>query len=104
MAACDSIGQATVTLNFSRGASHVIAQYFQLLRLGRDGYTRIMNNLSCIKLRLEQGILAIGAFEMLSKDVGVPLVAFRLKKRLNEHGDEDFPSVTASSRAYHSTE
>jgi hypothetical protein len=28
-----------------------------------------MNNLSCIKLRLEQGILAIGAFEMLSKDV-----------------------------------
>lgn len=29
-----------MTLNFSRGASHVIAQYFQLLRLGRDGCGR----------------------------------------------------------------
>lgn len=78
--------QATVTLNFSRGASHVIAQYFQLLRLGRDGYTRIMNNLSAIKNRLEQGILGVGAFEMLNKDIGVPLVAFRLKPRVDENG------------------
>lgn len=79
--------QATVTLNFSRGASHVIAQYFQLLRLGRDGYTRVMNNLANITARLAQGIMATGAFEMLSKEVGVPLVAFRLKPRTDEEGN-----------------
>lgn len=79
--------QATVTLNFSRGASHVIAQYYQLLRLGRDGYTRIMNNLAHITARLADGIRAIGAFEMLSKEVGVPLVAFRLTPRIGSDGE-----------------
>jgi len=80
--------QASITLNFSRGASHVIAQYYQLLRLGREGYTRIMNNLDIIAHRLGEGILATGEFELLSKDMGVPLVAFRLKQRLTEEGEE----------------
>jgi len=33
----------TFTLNFSRPSSFVIAQYYNFLRLGREGYTRIMN-------------------------------------------------------------
>jgi glutamate/tyrosine decarboxylase-like PLP-dependent enzyme len=57
--------QASITLNFSRGASHVIAQYYQLLRLGREGYVRIMNNLDIIAHRLGEGILATGGFREL---------------------------------------
>eukprot|EP00775_Hariotina_reticulata_P004515 gene4515-4768_t len=81
------LDQASITLNFSRGASHVIAQYYQLLRLGRAGYERIMNNLDTIAKRLADGILETGEFEILSKPVGVPLVAFRLKKRSLANGD-----------------
>ncbi|EQD25182.1 MAG: Glutamate decarboxylase, partial [Leptospirillum sp. Group IV 'UBA BS'] len=33
--------EATYTLNFSRGSSMMLAQYYMLLRLGRDGYRRI---------------------------------------------------------------
>lgn len=73
--------QISVTLNFSRGASHILAQYYQFLRLGMDGYTRIMKNLDTIAKRLAKGIMATGEFELLSKEVGVPLVAFRFKKR-----------------------
>ena len=34
--------QASFTLNFSRGASQIIGQYYQLIRLGKSGYRAIM--------------------------------------------------------------
>lgn len=34
--------QASFTLNFSRGASQIIGQYYQLIRLGKKGYRSIM--------------------------------------------------------------
>ncbi|KAJ6367995.1 hypothetical protein OIU78_000548 [Salix suchowensis] len=36
--------QPTFTLNFSKGSSQVIAQYYQLIRLGYEGYKNIMEN------------------------------------------------------------
>ena len=36
------------------------AQYYQLLRLGRSGYERIMHNLDTVAQRLADGILATG--------------------------------------------
>ena len=37
--------QSTFDLNFSKGASSIIGQYYNFIRLGRAGYTSIMNNL-----------------------------------------------------------
>lgn len=73
--------QPTFTLNFSKGASQVIAQYYQLVRLGFEGYRDIMRN--CIEnaKALREGLDKLGRFDFLSKDVGVPLVAFSLKDR-----------------------
>ena len=34
--------QASFTMNFSKGASHVIGQYYQMIRLGKRGYRAIM--------------------------------------------------------------
>lgn len=78
--------ERSVTINFSRGASQIIAQYFQLLRLGREGYTKIMTNLHRIADYVRAAIVATGEFEILSKDHGVPLVAFRLKPRIGADG------------------
>ncbi|KAE8716659.1 Glutamate decarboxylase 1 [Hibiscus syriacus] len=36
--------QPTFTLNFSKGYSQVIAQYYQLTRLGHEGYKNVMEN------------------------------------------------------------
>ena len=33
---------STYTLNFSGGSSMMLAQYYNLLRLGREGYTSVM--------------------------------------------------------------
>lgn len=71
--------QASFTLNFSKGASHVIAQYYQLIRLGKRGYRSIMLNLTRTADYLQDQLEALG-FIIMSPGHGrsLPLVAFRL--------------------------
>ncbi|XP_020234133.1 glutamate decarboxylase 1 [Cajanus cajan] len=78
--------QPTFTLNFSKGSSQVIAQYYQLIRLGYEGYKMVMENCTDNMVVLKEGLEKTGRFAIVSKDVGVPLVAFTLKDR--NHFDE----------------
>ncbi|XP_047324221.1 glutamate decarboxylase-like [Impatiens glandulifera] len=71
--------QPTFTLNFSKGSSQVIAQYYQLIRLGFEGYQNIMENCQENAMVLKEGLEKTGRFDIVSKDKGVPLVAFSLK-------------------------
>ncbi|KAI3917768.1 hypothetical protein MKW98_021530 [Papaver atlanticum] len=71
--------QPTFTLNFSKGSSQIIAQYYQLIRLGVEGYRNIMENCAENAIVLKTGIEKIDRFNIVSKDKGVPLVAFSLK-------------------------
>ncbi|PIN25514.1 Glutamate decarboxylase/sphingosine phosphate lyase [Handroanthus impetiginosus] len=71
--------QPTFTLNFSKGSSQIIAQYYQLIRLGVEGYKSIMENCTSNAKLLKEGIARTGKFNILSKDIGVPLVTFSLK-------------------------
>lgn len=70
--------ETSITLNFSRGAAQIVAQYYQFLRLGRAGYSKIMRNLEHTRQRLARRIKSTGHFEILSPPQGVPLVSFRL--------------------------
>ncbi|HYA44440.1 MAG TPA: glutamate decarboxylase [Acidimicrobiales bacterium] len=70
--------QPTFNLNFSRGAGPVLAQYYNFLRLGRQGYTEIMNGLEATAAHLASAIVGTGHFEILSKPDTIPLVCFRL--------------------------
>ena len=71
--------QPTFNLNFSRGAGQVLAQYYNFLRLGRQGYTEIMQGLGATASYLAKAVESVGCFEILSKPGTVPLVCFRLK-------------------------
>ncbi|PHT99256.1 Glutamate decarboxylase 1 [Capsicum chinense] len=71
--------QPTFTLNFSKGSSQVIAQYYQLIRLGYEGYRNVMENCRENAIVLKEGLENTGRFNIVSKDAGVPLVAFSLK-------------------------
>ena len=62
--------------NFSKGASQILGQYYQLLRLGRSGYARVCANLLAVAARLSAGVAALGVFRLLSDDHSLPLVAF----------------------------
>ncbi|KAJ8526264.1 hypothetical protein K7X08_028741 [Anisodus acutangulus] len=71
--------QPTFTLNFSKGSSQVIAQYYQLIRLGYEGYKNVMENCQENARVLREGLEKTGRFDIVSKEIGVPLVAFSLK-------------------------
>ncbi|XP_059076040.1 glutamate decarboxylase [Cryptomeria japonica] len=75
--------QPTFTLNFSKGsASQIIAQYYQFIRLGFEGYKRIIESCRANAKYLRDSLIRTGGFNMLSKEEGVPLVAFCLKDKL----------------------
>ncbi|KAF2277191.1 glutamate decarboxylase [Westerdykella ornata] len=81
--------QASFTLNFSRGASQIIGQYYQMIRLGKRGYRRIMLNLTRTADYLAANLEALG-FIILSQrsGAGLPLVALRLDEDLGKLYDE----------------
>ncbi|KAK9437490.1 glutamate decarboxylase [Metarhizium brunneum] len=81
--------QSSFTLNFSKGASQVIGQYYQLIRLGKQGYRLIMSNLTRTADYLSDSLQKLG-FIIMSKRAGegLPLVAFRFPGP-NEGGREE---------------
>lgn len=75
--------QASFTLNFSKGASQIIGQYYQLIRLGFSGYRAIMKNLTDDAIYLTSALEKSGSWTIMSAKgkYGLPLVAFRLSKK-----------------------
>ncbi|KAH7128286.1 pyridoxal phosphate-dependent transferase [Dendryphion nanum] len=81
--------QASFTLNFSRGASQIIGQYYQLIRLGKRGYRRVMLNLTRTADYLAANLENLGFIVMSEKSgAGLPLVAIRLDEDLGKQYDE----------------
>src|SRR5215203_1220277 len=70
---------ATFTLNFSTGSAMVLAQYYNLVRYGRPGYTYIMKNMQQNARVLAEKLQSMGQFELIGSDEEqLPLVAFQL--------------------------
>ncbi len=76
---------ATFTLNFSTGAAMVLAQYYNFVRLGREGYTYVMRQMQENARALAGHLRESGRFEVIGSDLEqLPLVAFRLS------GEQDY--------------
>ncbi|KAE9172811.1 hypothetical protein PF004_g27163, partial [Phytophthora fragariae] len=70
--------QSSFTLNFSKGAGNVVAQYYNLLRFGFDGYRRIMEASMENAAFLRNALVSTDLFNIVDK-AHMPLVAFSLK-------------------------
>ena len=70
---------ATFTLNFSTGSAMVLAQYYNFVRLGREGYAYVIGIMEQNARNLAEQLQAQGDFELIDPDEEqLPLVAFRL--------------------------
>lgn len=77
----------TATLNFSKSSATVLVQYYQFLRLGREGYRRIMSQTLENAEFLRDTITKSGRFDVMNKTQRIPVVALTLNgsvKRYNE--------------------
>jgi len=68
----------TFALNFSRSSAPVVAQYFTMIRLGREGFRRVQQACRDTALWLSDEIGKMGPFELLSDGGTIPVFAFRL--------------------------
>jgi glutamate decarboxylase len=69
-------------INFSRPAGQIIAQYYNFLRLGHEGYRRIHNASYEIGQYLAAEIVKLGPFELLCDSnpaTGIPTVTWRIR-------------------------
>jgi glutamate decarboxylase len=75
---------ATFTLNFSTGSAMVLAQYYNLIRLGREGYKYVLEMMQQNARVLADHLTESGDFELIGQgDEQLPLVAFRLAEERN---------------------
>ena len=69
----------TFALNFSRPGSQIVAQYYNLLRLGFDGYRRVQAYAREVAIHLADEIAGLGPFELITRGDELPVFAFTLK-------------------------
>ncbi|WP_024795950.1 glutamate decarboxylase [Tomitella biformata] len=70
----------TFTLNFSRPGNQVVGQYYNFIRLGRDGYRAIMEALRDTAVWLSQQIEKIDGLSIISDGSAIPVLAFELEE------------------------
>jgi glutamate decarboxylase len=92
---------ATFTLNFSTGAAMVLAQYYNFVRYGYEGYRVIMETMQANARALAEKVIEGPDFELVG-DPGaeqLPLVAFKLAEERN-FDEFDVASQLAAERGW----
>ena len=75
----------TFALNFSRPGAQVIAQYYNFLRLGFEGYRKVHGYARDVATRLSGQIAELGPFELITRGDELPVFAFRLKDEIENY-------------------
>ncbi|MGG0290709.1 glutamate decarboxylase [Bacillus pacificus] len=70
----------TFALNFSRPGAQVLLQYYNYLRLGKNGYYDVQRASQKVALFLSKAIQKMEPFELLSDGSDIPVFAWRLKE------------------------
>ena len=79
----------TFALNFSRPGGQIIAQYYNLLRLGKEGYRRVHTACYETAQYLAEEIGNMGPFEIIyggDPKEGIPALAWKIKDGFDTHG------------------
>ena len=73
--------EATYTLNFSRGSAMMIAQYYNLLRLGKKGYATVMKNSLQNARYLASQLKKVRNMQLVNEDIKLPILALHAKNK-----------------------
>lgn len=69
----------TFALNFSRPGAQVLLQYYNFLRLGRDGYYKVQKSSQEVAHFLSRAVKDMGLFGLFTDGSDIPVFAWRLK-------------------------
>jgi glutamate decarboxylase len=72
----------TFALNFSRPGAQVVAQYYNFIRLGFEGYRRVQGYVRDVATQLSAEIAELGPFELLTRGDELPVFAFKVRDEI----------------------
>jgi glutamate decarboxylase len=75
----------TFSLTFSRPGAQVAAQYYALLRLGREGYRRVQQGARDVALHLSSSIAQLEPFRLITDGSQLPVFAFALHDEIDSY-------------------
>ena len=75
----------TFALNFSRPGAQVVAQYYNFIRLGFEGYRRVQQACRDTAMWLSAGIEKLEPFELVSNGSELPVFAFKLTDAIDNY-------------------
>jgi glutamate decarboxylase len=75
----------TFALNFSRPGAQVVAQYYNFLRLGFEGYRSVQSYARDVATSLADQIEKLGPFELLTRGDELPVFAFTLAEEVDNY-------------------
>jgi len=75
----------TFALNFSRPGAQVVLQYFQFLRLGREGYRQVQQTCQDVAVHLSRALAAMPEFTVIADGTDLPVVAFSLAPSVTKY-------------------
>jgi glutamate decarboxylase len=79
----------------------VLAQYYNFVRLGRDGYTYVMTQMQKNAQALASNLRAGGRFEVIGENAEqLPLVAFRLAAGDRSYDESDIAWQLSAERGW----
>ena len=92
---------ATFTLNFSTGSAMVLAQYYNFIRLGHEGYRLAIGAMAANATYLGERLQEIGPFELVgSGEEQLPLAAFKLTDPDLPYDEFDIAWQVAAERGW----
>lgn len=77
----------TFALNFSRPGAQVLLQYYNFLRLGREGYRSVQQASHDVARHIAGEIVKMAPFEVWGDGPGIPVLAWRLKHGYTDKWD-----------------
>ena len=75
----------TFALNFSRPGAQVVLQYFQFLRLGREGYRLVQQNCQDVAVHVARTLQSMPEFDVVSDGTDLPVVTFSVSSKVSKY-------------------
>ena len=84
---------STFALTFSRPGSQVAAQYYQFLRLGREGFVKVQQHSRDVATRLAHEVAEIGPLVLVTDASQLPVFVVRLHEDITDYNVFDISSM-----------
>src|SRR3954469_11107569 len=75
----------TFALNFSRPGAQVVLQYFQFLRLGREGFRLVQQSCQDVAVHVARTLAAMPEFEVIADGRELPVVTFSVRRDVTKY-------------------